>query len=72
MCGILAVVSLRNSVKGADLQRASAIIDHRGPDDEGFLTWAPGGQPTVWAGNDTAAFYKGPFPLSVATGRSGF
>ncbi|MES2701951.1 MAG: asparagine synthase (glutamine-hydrolyzing) [Bacteroidota bacterium] len=54
MCGILSVVNLRNNLTGASLAKASAIIRHRGPDDEGFLTWVPGDEPRVWAGNDTA------------------
>jgi asparagine synthase (glutamine-hydrolysing) len=54
MCGILSVVNLRNSLSGKDLARASRIIHHRGPDDEGFLTWQPGSEPTIWAGADTA------------------
>lgn len=54
MCGILSVVNLRNNLNGRDLASASRIIRHRGPDDEGFLTWTPGDDPKVWAGADTA------------------
>jgi len=54
MCGILSVVNFRNKLSGINLSKASAIIKHRGPDDEGFLTWQPGEQPVICAGNDTA------------------
>ena len=53
MCGILSVVSLKRNISGINLINASAIIKHRGPDDEGFLTWLPGEGPMVWAGDDT-------------------
>ena len=55
MCGILSIVSLKNNISGINLSKASSIIRHRGPDDEGFLTWLPGEEPQVWAGDDTAA-----------------
>jgi asparagine synthase (glutamine-hydrolysing) len=55
MCGILSVVNLRNNLSGKDLASASRVIRHRGPDDEGFLTWQPGSEPAIWAGADTAA-----------------
>ncbi len=55
MCGILAIVNKNRGCKGADLQRACTVIRHRGPDDEGFLTWVPGEEPDIYAGEDTAA-----------------
>jgi len=55
MCGILAVVNTKTNAGSANLIKACSIIKHRGPDDEGFLTWAHGEVPKVWAGNDTAA-----------------
>jgi len=55
MCGILAVVHKDQNQDSADLIKASAIIRHRGPDDEGFMTWAPGSKANIWAGKDAAA-----------------
>jgi asparagine synthase (glutamine-hydrolysing) len=54
MCGILSVIGLKNNLSGVNLEKALTIIKHRGPDDEGFLTWQPGEQPQIWAGADTA------------------
>lgn len=58
MCGILSVINFRNKLSGIDLSKASGIIKHRGPDDEGFLTWQAGGEPEIWAGDGTAASTK--------------
>ncbi len=58
MCGILSVVNLSGSNHAGTLIDATRIIKHRGPDDEGFLTWLPGQKPQIWAGNDTAASTK--------------
>lgn len=56
MCGILAIVNKKKQSFTADkLTAAAAIIRHRGPDDEGFLTWTPGEKPEIWAGADTDA-----------------
>jgi asparagine synthase (glutamine-hydrolysing) len=54
MCGILAIVNNKIAAGSEHLIRACSIIKHRGPDDEGFLTWTGGEPPTIWAGNDTA------------------
>lgn len=54
MCGILAIVNKRIDNTSANLISACSIIKHRGPDDEGFLTWSPGEKPKIWAGEDTA------------------
>ena len=54
MCGILSIISFKNNISGTDLRKASDVIRHRGPDDEGFLTWVPGAAPEIWAGDDTA------------------
>ena len=59
-------------MKGADLARASAIIKHRGPDDEGFLTWQPGGEPEIWAGNDTAEITRAHRGYEELPGRQEF
>jgi len=55
MCGILAIINKQRKCTGRDLERACTVIRHRGPDDEGFLTWLPGEEPDIYAGNDTAA-----------------
>ena len=54
MCGILSIINRVPIVNSGDLIKASAIIKHRGPDDEGFLTWNAGELPKIWAGGDTA------------------
>ncbi len=55
MCGILSIVAKDKAMKAASLAEACSIIRHRGPDDEGFLTWNRGDDPVLWAGDDTAA-----------------
>ncbi len=54
MCGILSIVNLNRATDSEKLIKASSVIRHRGPDDEGFMTWSPGEQPQIWSGNDTA------------------
>ena len=54
MCGILSIINTKVNAGSDDLIKACAIIKHRGPDDEGFLTWTAIGEPKIWAGNDTA------------------
>ena len=61
MCGILSVINFSDNIKGNHLSKAAAVIRHRGPDDEGFLTWQPGEQPHIWAGSDTAESTKAHF-----------
>ncbi len=53
MCGILAIVNKIPASNSQDLINAASIIRHRGPDDEGFMTWNQGENPTIWAGADT-------------------
>ncbi len=36
MCGIAGYISLNNSIKPAELMKATSILQHRGPDAEGF------------------------------------
>jgi asparagine synthase (glutamine-hydrolysing) len=55
MCGILSIVNNKVNTGSEHLISACSIIKHRGPDDEGFLTWVPGGKPKIWAGGGTAA-----------------
>ena len=54
MCGILSIINNKTGSNSEQLINACSIIKHRGPDDEGLLTWVPGEKPTIWAGNDTA------------------
>ncbi len=55
MCGILALINKEEKNNSAELSAACSIIRHRGPDDEGFMTWKAGTAPKIWAGGDTAA-----------------
>ncbi|PQJ11638.1 asparagine synthase (glutamine-hydrolyzing) [Flavipsychrobacter stenotrophus] len=55
MCGILSIVNKKVNSTSGSLIKASSIIRHRGPDDEGFLTWQPSTNPVIWSGGDTAA-----------------
>src|SRR5918999_1038887 len=56
MCGILAFVRADHGRAPTDaLRRATRIVRHRGPDDEGYLLWSPGGRPEVFAEGDTAS-----------------
>ena len=51
MCGIFGCVNQQN-LKGADLIRVSETLKHRGPDDEGFLSWE-GGRARPYSGPDS-------------------
>ncbi len=54
MCGILGVINISNKINGPQLQDATTIIRHRGPDDAGFLLWNKNTpSPKVFAGTDT-------------------
>jgi asparagine synthase (glutamine-hydrolysing) len=65
MCGILSVVNFKNNINSGNLVKALNTIRHRGPDDEGLLTWLPGETPRVWAGADTASSTKKHFNYEV-------
>jgi asparagine synthase (glutamine-hydrolysing) len=54
MCGILAIINNTRATTTKSLAAATAVISHRGPDDEGFLTWSPGDAAKIYAGKDTA------------------
>ena len=54
MCGILSIINTKASAGSSNLLKGCSVIKHRGPDDEGLLTWTAIGEPTVWAGEDTA------------------
>src|SRR6185312_8905389 len=58
MCGILAIVNRTKLLTSKNLTSAASVISHRGPDDEGFLTWVPGDIPRIWAGDDTSGSTK--------------
>jgi asparagine synthase (glutamine-hydrolysing) len=53
MCGLAGIINFK-SATGKDLYAINAPIRHRGPDDEGYLTWDALGEPAIWAGQDTA------------------
>ena len=57
MCGILAIVrcQLGGAAPTAPLLAATHVVRHRGPDDEGYLLWAPGAPARRYAGPETAA-----------------
>jgi asparagine synthase (glutamine-hydrolysing) len=52
MCGIFGCVNQQN-LKGEDLIKVSRLLQHRGPDDEGFLTWEKD-QVSNFSGPDSA------------------
>lgn len=55
MCGIVGLVRKSSTpASTADLVRATDIVCHRGPDDEGYMLWQSLGAPRVFAGKDTA------------------
>lgn len=72
MCGILGIVNKQPVFTSETLIKACSIIKHRGPDDEGFLTWAPGTAPRVWAGGDTAASTHEYWKYETLTGAEKF
>jgi asparagine synthase (glutamine-hydrolysing) len=72
MCGILSIINTKVNAGSEQLVKACEIIKHRGPDDEGFLTWQPGEQPVVWAGRDTAASTLSHFQYKTLTPGQGF
>lgn len=54
MCGISAILSTQK-VTTANLYLFNNIIHHRGPDDEGYLTWSSKEGITLYGGDDTPA-----------------
>ncbi|MCB0540416.1 MAG: asparagine synthase (glutamine-hydrolyzing), partial [Bacteroidetes bacterium] len=53
MCGITVIINKTSEDSTSPLVRATDIIAHRGPDDEGFLLWDGMGLPQVYSGKDT-------------------
>lgn len=56
MCGIFALARPRGAIECSTraLRRATEIVRHRGPDDEGYLLWTDQRPAQVFAGRDTA------------------
>lgn len=54
MCGITGVININRNTHTSYLQKATTIIQHRGPDDEGFSLWDGETAPTIFCGQDTA------------------
>ena len=56
MCGILGLARgmNRGSRSTGVVRRATELVQHRGPDDEGYLLWDGTGTALVYAGRDTA------------------
>ncbi len=52
MCGIFGVIKKQSIL--IPLKEATQIIRHRGPNDAGYLLWAPGDTPKIFADEDTA------------------
>jgi asparagine synthase (glutamine-hydrolysing) len=57
MCGILTLVRPAGSSRAGTeaLARATNLVRHRGPDDEGYLLWRAGAEPRLHAGAETTA-----------------
>jgi asparagine synthase (glutamine-hydrolysing) len=56
MCGILALARVSSEpVTTRPVVAATALVAHRGPDDEGYLLWTGTPKPNVYAGPGTAA-----------------
>lgn len=53
MCGIAGFIAFRDVQKVPFLQRASSLLAHRGPDDEGYLLINDAGETTEASGPDT-------------------
>lgn len=60
MCGITAIVN-RGGVSSLWLQKASTIVAHRGPDDEGYLLHSINNGSIIYSGRDTAVETKKTF-----------
>lgn len=52
MCGIAGIIDVAG-IDPSELQRTSAILRHRGPDDEGFMLLPAHGEPRYFKGADT-------------------
>jgi asparagine synthase (glutamine-hydrolysing) len=55
MCGILALVrEAGGPASTTPITRATRVVRHRGPDDEGYLLWRDGDRGTIYASEETA------------------
>ena len=57
MSGIFTIAQPRRNERltTSTLVRATQLVRHRGPDDEGYLLWRAGETPKVYAGTETSA-----------------
>lgn len=51
MCGIAAIIQLKNSLPMAEqIAKMTEVIEHRGPDDEGYVLFSANGEPPLACG----------------------
>ena len=53
MCGIAGVVGGDHRRAAANALKMAGVLRHRGPNDEGYLTYEGAGAPRLWSGDDT-------------------
>lgn len=58
MCGICGIIRFDKKVAPVAIQRMTAAIRHRGPDDEGYISIGDEGNIKSFAGDDTVASLK--------------
>lgn len=68
MCGIAGMVDL-SGINVQTLQQLSAILKHRGPDDEGFLLAGAGGIHSLRGDDTISSLHKLPHIASFSQGR---
>ncbi len=54
MCGVTGIIQFSPQLSSHEIDTATQVIHHRGPDDEGFLLWSPNQKPQVYAGKNSA------------------
>ena len=69
MCGIAGIISLIG-VKHQDLQKMSTVLQHRGPDDEGYVILNTSGAPNFYKGKDTISQLSGLTNIEEAVSKS--
>jgi len=63
MCGIAALFQPKGAELGSAIRAMTAVVRHRGPDDEGYALFARGTGPAVLGGPDTPGdIYRSPLP----------
>jgi asparagine synthetase B (glutamine-hydrolysing) len=72
MCGILTIINKTENLTQeiGRLKRATDIIGHRGPDDEGFLRWHSSTGATLYAGEQTSSASKNDYSLETLPEKS--